>query len=220
MTTFPGSPKLVKGGIVLVNVLTSAIERIITLQYNPASLSRSYQVKSIGGESGGDRSEALRLTGPPVETINLEAEIDATDQLEFPNNNPNTVNEGIYPHIAALETIIYPDSGKLISNNQLAATGTLEIAPMESDLTLFIWSKNRILPVRLTELSITEEAFDTRLNPLQARVSLGMRVLSMDDLGFDHIGSSLYLSYQQNKERLAKMMAGGQLSDFGINKVI
>lgn len=219
MTTFPGSPKHVKGGIVLINVLTSNIERIITLQYNPASLSRSFQVKSIGGE-GGDRSEALRLTGPPTETLNIEAEIDAADQLEFPDNHPNTVKEGIQPHIASLETIIFPKSSKLVANNSLASTGTLEIAPMESDLTLFIWSKNRILPVRLTELSITEDAFDVNLNPIRAKVTLGMRVLSMDDLGFDHIGGSLYLSYQQNKERLAKMMAGGQLSDFGINKIL
>ncbi len=219
MSTFPGSPKLVKGGIVLINVLTSAIERIITLQYNPESLSRSFQVKSIGGAEN-DRSETLRLTGPPVETINLDAEIDATDQLEFPKNNETTVDEGIHPKIAALETIIYPSSNQIMSNNNLANSGTLEIAPMESSLTLFIWSKNRIIPIRLTEISITDDAFDINLNPIRAKVSLGMRVLSIDDFGFDHIGGSLYMSYQQNKERLSKMMTSGQLSDFGINKII
>jgi hypothetical protein len=218
MTTFPGSPRLLKGGIVLIDPETSAVQRIITLQYNPDTLTRTLQVQSIGGE-GGNRSEALRLTGPPVETLKLDAEIDATDQLEFPDENKNAVETGIHPQLAALETIIYPTSRQLLSNNRLAQSGTLEIAPMETSLTLFIWSKNRILPVRLTDFSVTEEAFDTNLNPIRAKVSLGMRLLSVDDLGFDHKGGSLYMSYHQNKERLAKMSKGGALSSLGIEEI-
>lgn len=218
MTTFPGSPRLLKGGIVLIDPETSAVQRIITLQYNPDSLSRTLQVQSIGGE-GSNRSEALRLTGPPVETLKLDAEIDATDQLEFPDENKNAVEAGIHPQLAALETIIYPTSSQLLLNNRLAQSGTLEIAPMETSLTLFIWSKNRILPVRLTDFSVTEEAFDTNLNPIRAKVSLGMRLLSIDDLGFDHKGGSLYMSYHQNKERLAKMFKGGALSSLGIEDI-
>ncbi len=218
MTTFPNSPRLLKGGIVLIDPETTAVQRIITLQYNPDSLSRTLQVQSIGGE-GGNRSEALRLTGPPVETLKLDAEIDATDQLEFPDENKNAVEAGIHPQLAALETIIYPTSSQLLSNNRLAQAGTLEIAPMETALTLFIWSKNRILPVRLTDFSVTEEAFDTNLNPIRAKVSLGMRILSVNDLGFDHKGGSLYMSYHQNKERLAKMFKGGGLSSLGIEEI-
>jgi hypothetical protein len=218
MTSFPGSPKLLKGGIVLIDPETSAVQRMITLQYNPDTLTRTLQVQGVGGE-GGDRSEALRLKGPPVETIKLEAEIDATDQLEFPDQNRDAVEAGIHPALAALETVIYPTSSQLLSNNRLAQAGTLEIAPMETALTLFIWSKNRILPVRLTDFSITEEAFDTNLNPIRAKVSLGMRVYSVDDLGFDHKGGSLYMSYHQNKERLAGMFKGGVLSALGIGEI-
>ncbi len=217
MTTFPGSPRLLKGGIVLIDPETSAVQRIITLQYNPETLSRTLQVQGVG--EGGDRSEALRLTGPPVETLKLDAEIDATDQLEFPEDNQNAVEVGIHPQLAALETIIYPASSQLLSNNSLAQSGTLEIAPMETALTLFIWSKNRILPVRLTDFSVTEEAFDTNLNPLRAKVSLGMRLLTVDDLGFDHKGGSLYMSYHQNKEKLATMFKGGTISSLGIGEI-
>lgn len=218
MTTFPGSPRLLKGGIVLLNPETFEIERIISLQYNPDTLTRSLQVQGVGGE-GGDRSEAMRLTGPPVETLKLDAEIDATDQLEFPDENKNAVKVGIHPQLAALETIVYPSSNQLLSNNSMAQSGTLEIAPMETSLTLFIWSKNRILPVRITEFSITEEAFDTNLNPIRAKISLGMRVLNVDDLGFNHKGGSLYMSYQQNKEHLAGMFTGGTLSKLGIDNI-
>lgn len=216
MSSFPGSPHLIKGGIVLINPETSVIEKIITLQYNPDTLSRTLQVKGVGGESG-NRSDAMRLTGPPVETLKLEAEIDATDQMEM--GDAVTGKVGIQPQLSILEMIIYPASSHLISNNNLARSGTLEIAPMESSLVLFIWNKNRIIPVRLTEFSITEEAFDPNLNPIRAKVSLGMRVLSVDDLGFNHKGGGLYISYQQNKERLARMFRTGSVGDFGINSI-
>jgi len=218
MTTFPGSPRLLKGGIVLIDPDSGAIQRIIALQYNPDTLTRTLQVKAFTGD-GGDRSEALRLKGPPVETIKLDAEIDATDQLEFPEQNPTTVQVGIFPRLAALETILYPTSSQLQANNNLALSGTLEIVPMQAPLTLFIWSQNRILPVRLTDFSVTEEAFDTALNPMRAKVSLGMRVLSVDDLGFDHKGGNLFMVYLRQKERLAGMTAGGVLSALGIGGI-
>jgi hypothetical protein len=218
MSTFPNSPRLLKGGIVLIDPDSGAVQRVIALQYNPDSLSRSFQVKGVGAESG-DRSEALRLKGPPVESIKLEAEIDATDQLEFPDQNANAVALGLQPQLAALETIIYPSTTQLQSNNSLASSGTLEIAPMQAPLTLFIWSKNRVVPVRITEFSITEEAFDPNLNPIRAKVSLGLRVLSVDDLGFEHKGGSLYMAYQQQKEQLASKSQGPTLAAFGIASI-
>ena len=74
MTTLPNSPRLLKGGIVLINPDTSLVQRI-SCNTNPDTLSRTLQVKGVA--EGGDRLEALRLTGPPVETIKLDAEIDA-----------------------------------------------------------------------------------------------------------------------------------------------
>jgi hypothetical protein len=217
MTTFPNSPRLIKGGIVLIDPDNGAVQRIIVLQYNPDTLSRTLQIKALS--EGGDRSEAMRLTGPPVETIKIDVEIDATDQLEFPDQNPAATQLGIHPQLAALETIVYPTSGQLQSNNSLAQAGTLEIIPAQSPLTLFVWSKNRVLPVRLTDLSVTEEAFDPALNPIRAKVSLGMRVLSVNDLDFDHRGNSLFMAYLQQKERLAAQSQAGALSALGINRI-
>ncbi len=204
MSTFPNSPRLLRGAIVLVNPDSAAIQRLIVLQYNPETLTRSFQIKSLAGESG-DRSEALRLTGPPVETIKFDAEIDATDQKEFPDQNPVTAVQGIYPQLAALETIIYPTSRQIQQNRSLAQAGTLEIIPMQTPLMLFVWSVSRILPVRLTEFSITEEFFDTALNPIRAKVSIGLRVLNHDDLGFEHRGSNMFTVHHQLKERQATL---------------
>jgi hypothetical protein len=215
MTTFPRSPRVLKGGIVLVDPDSGAVRRVISLQFNPDTLTRTLQPLGVGGESG-DRSQALRLQGPPVETIKLEAEIDAADQLEFPQQYAVTVALGIAPQLAALETIVYPTSAAVEANRQLAGQGTLEIAPMEAPLSLFVWSKNRIVPVRITEFSITEEAFDPALNPIRAKVSLGMRVLSANDLGFEHRGSGLFMAYHQQKEGLAGRSAAGSLGDLGL----
>jgi hypothetical protein len=210
MTTFPNSPKLIKVGLVLLDPDTSAVRRVITLQYNPDSLSRTLQAQGVA--EGGERSEALRLKGPAVETISLEAEIDATDQLEFPERHKTAVEVGIHPQLAALETLLYPASADLLANNALAAAGTLEIVAMQAPLALFVWSKRRVLPVRITDFSVTEEAFDPTLNPIRAKVSLGFRVLSVDDLGFNHKGGSLFMTYLRNKEALAAKAAGGRLS--------
>jgi len=218
MTSFPGSPRLLKGGIVLIDPETGLVRRVIALQYNPDTITRSLQPQAFGAESG-DRSEALRLKGPPVETIKVEVEIDATDQLEQPEQNPIAVQLGLQPQLAVLETILYPQSARLTENNNLAKSGTLEIVPAQAPLTLFVWSEKRIVPVRLTDLSITEEAFDPALNPIRAKVSLGMRVLSVNDLGFDQKGGSLYMIYHQQKELLAQSGPVGSFGALGIGGI-
>jgi hypothetical protein len=217
VSAFPGSPRLVRGGIVVIDAASGAVRRSIALQYNPDSLSRNLQMQGAG--EGGERSEALRLRSPAVETIKLEAEIDAADQLEFPDQNANAVQLGIQPQLAALEVLVNPMAADLISGNGLASIGTIEIAPAEAPLTLFVWSKQRIVPVRISEFSITEEAFDPALNPIRARVSLGLRVLSVNDVGFTHKAGTLFLGYLQNKQQLAGKAPGAALSALGLGGI-
>jgi hypothetical protein len=216
MSSFPGSPRLVRGGLVLLDPDTSSVVRVISFQFNPETLTRTLQPQSVAVD-GQDRSEVLRLKGPPIETIKLDAELDATDQLEV--GDATSVQVGLAPQLAALETIVYPSSDQLTSNNALAQSGTLEIIPMETPLALFVWSANRIVPVRITDFSITEEAFDPALNPIRAKVSLGLRVLNVNDLGFDNKGGSLFMVYQQQKERLAAQAPGASLNSLGIGGI-
>jgi hypothetical protein len=217
VSSFPGSPKLLRGGLVLLDPDTGVVLRTIALQYNPDTLTRTLQVQGIGQQ--GDRLEALRLKGPPVETIKLEAELDAVDQLEHPDENPTTATLGLHPQLAALETLVYPPSARLQTNAILANLGTLEIAPVEAPLTVFVWSRNRIVPVRVTEFSITEEAFDPNLNPIRAKVSLGLHVLTVNDLPFSHRGTGVFMAYQQQKEQLAAQAAKTSLSTLGITGI-
>jgi hypothetical protein len=186
------------------------------LQYNPDTLTRSLQVQGIGPEPG-DRLEALRLKAPPLESIKLEAEIDATDQMEA--GDATVAQLGIFPQLAALEMLAYPSSAQLRGNQSQSQTGTLEIAPMEAPMAVFVWSQQRVLPIRLTDFSITEEAFDPNLNPIRVKVSLGMRVLTVNDLGFSHRGGNLFMTYLQQKEQLALQGPRGSISALGLRSI-
>ena len=195
---------------------TSAVRSVIALQYNPDSLSRTLQIQAMPGGQDGVRVDALRLRGPAVETIKLDAELDATDQLEFPKQHPTAVQYGLHPQLAQLEMLINPTIETLRADDAMANAGTLEIIPLEQPLTLFVWSKSRVVPVRLTDFSITEEAFDPNLNPIRAKVSLGLRVLNIDDLGFQHPGGRMFMTYLSNKEQLASLAPTASISVLGL----
>jgi len=212
MTTFPGSPKLIKGALVAHRDGSSA-PQVIAFQYNPETLSRTLEAQTAG-DGEGAQSEALRITGAPVESIKLEALIDAADQLEAGDSTAATA--GIHPQLALLELLIYPTSQSVVLNNTLLATGTLEIIPPQGPFVLFVWGPKRVLPVRLTEFSLTEEFHDPMLNPVRAKVSLGLRVLSYNDLPRDHRGYSLFLTHQVTKEAMARLAPTP--GDVGVDK--
>lgn len=200
MTTFPGSPRLLKGAIVGLDP-TNPLASVVVFQYNPDTMTRRLEARSTGGGENSDRSEAFRLTGPPKETITLNIEVDAADQLE--QANPIAVVSGVYPTLAALEMLLYPKSLTVIANAVLAQVGNIEIIPPEAPLTLFVWGPARVLPVRVTGFSITEEAYDTLLNPIRAKIDLTLHVLSYVDLKITNPGYTLFMAYQIAKEVMA-----------------
>ena len=213
------SPRLIKGGLVVLAPGGGAVRSMISLQYNPDSLSRSYQVQGVGGDGGGERAQPFRLKGPAVESIKLEAEIDATDQLQSPEQNANAVAYGVAPQLAVLEALINPSVAELLAHDALAASGTLEIVAPEAPLVLFVWSAQRVVPVRVTEFSITEEAFDAALNPIRAKVSLGLRVMTTDDLGFAHKGGQIFVNHLRAREALAGKAGAATLASLGISSL-
>jgi hypothetical protein len=214
---FPGSPRTIRSGLVLLDPRSGQVQRVVILQYTPESLNRTLQAQGAGGDAG-DRLDSLRLKAAPVETIKLDAEIDAADQLETPEQHQSTVQSGIHAQLAAIETMIFPRADAVQANISLASTGALEITPVEAPLALFVWSERRVVPVRITDFSITEEAFDPNLNPLRAKVSLGLRVLTVNDLPLSHRGAGIYLSYHRSREQLAATVRGA-LTQLGIRRI-
>ncbi len=201
MTTFPGSPRFLKGAIIGLDK-ANPLASVIVFQYNPEGLTRRLEARTKPPRKNAtDKSEALVLTGPPQETITLSVEIDATDQLE--KVDKLAVGFGIYPTLSALEMLLYPKSKTVIKAAIKQKAGILEIIAPQAPLTLFIWGPQRVLPVRLTNISITEEAHDTLLNPIRAKVDLSLEVLSYADLKIGSPGYDLFLVHQIAKEVMA-----------------
>jgi hypothetical protein len=218
---FPQTPKLLKGALVSFGP-SNPEPQVIAFQYNPDSMSRSLQGQGAGGGGGsaaaGGSLEAFRIKGPPIETINLDIEIDASEKLEQPEQNTRTAESGILPELSSLEILLYPQSQHVASIMNAASSGVLEVVPPEGPFTLFVWGPKRILPVHLTKFEIAEEAFDTNLNPIRAKVSLGLRVLSYLDISPDHPAYGLYSSHHVAKEALATMAVTTDLSAVGVER--
>lgn len=194
------TPRYLKGAIVALDTASSRRSTIV-FQYNPESLSRSLEPQVVGGEAG-NRSRAVRFTGAPVETVDLEVVIDASDQLEAAD--AKAAQMGIHPQLSALEMLLYPQSNQVIQNGKLLDQGMIEVGPYVSPLTLFVWGGNRVLPVMLTRYSSREELFDAHLNPVRATVTLALRALTYSDLDPSHKGYHLFLAYQRAKEGMAR----------------
>ena len=215
MTGFSRSPRILKGGIVLMDRDSGSVIRAIAMQYNPEMLNRSVAMRGPGED--GDRLEALRLSGPPIETINLEAVLDATDGLETGKRTASEI--GVAGDIAALETILYPSADAIEAQDALASRGMIEVLPVVGPLVLFVWGAKRILPVRITDFSVVEEMFDPDLNPIRARITLGMRALSVNDLPFASRGGGLSMVQHRLKETLAGRGTTGGLAALGTDSL-
>lgn len=207
MTGLTSSPRILKGALVGIDIL-NPVPKVIAFQYNPDSLTRTLKARASGGD--GARAEAMRLSGAPEEDITLDVEIDATDSLE--DGDAAAIDLGIYPQLSALEMLLYPASSAVIASNTLMAAGIIEMIPQVAPFTLFVWGAKSVLPVKVTSFSITEEAHDVNLNPIRAKVSLGLRVLSYNDLSLTNPGYYMFLAHQVVKETMATIGSVNDLS--------
>jgi len=202
MGSFPGSPRILRGAIAAVSPL-SPLSRIVIFQYNPAELRRTLRPRAAPAEQQVGPADAHRIWGAPTETITMTVEVDAADQLE--TGDPVAAVAGIAPQLASLEMLLYPDSLQVIANTALLQAGVIEILPPESLLTVLVWGPGRAVPVRLQDLTITEQAFDPGLFPTRATVEVSLQVLSYSDLPFSDPGYTLFLVHQVLKETMASV---------------
>ncbi|MFC8700899.1 hypothetical protein [Streptomyces anulatus] len=205
----PVTPAPLRGGIVFLDPEQGRVLRVVPFQYNPDTVTRTLTAQGVGDEAGA-RLEALRLKGPPKETFKLDAEFDAADQLDpMGCRSTEAGRTGLFGVLAALESAVYPPSVQLLGEESLASAGMIEIAPMEAPLTVLVLGTRRVVPVRIVDFTVTEEAYDGELNPIRAKVGLSLRTLTVDDVGFRHKAGVLYLRYQQTKERFADLVGTG-----------
>lgn len=197
MIRFPSLPLMQKGALISPTTLN-----VIRFQYNPETLTRTLAARTSGNTDQNPR-DPLRVQGPPKEDIRVEIFIDATDALEEGSRLAET--QGIHPRLAALELLLYPRMTRVLWNEAKRRLGSIEVQAPEAPLTLFVWGPQRVLPVRISGMTIVEESFDPDLRPLVARVTLEMTVHSYYDLGLVSPGGGLFAVHQILKEGLALM---------------
>jgi len=213
VTGFPGSPRMLRGGLARIDPTTRRLLDVVAFQYNPDTVTRTLQPRAVGGEPG-DRLEMWRLTGPPHETIKLDAELDAADQLEHLTGTAS--DHGLLPTLACLERIVSPTASDLVATDALYDNGRLEIIPVQAPLTVLVWGVDRVVPIVVGSLTMTEEAFDPHLRPIRVKVGLECKVLTTNDLPVDHLGRSLYLAYRRGVERLAALQPSADVRVLGL----
>ena len=207
--TSPLRPNLQKGALAVYPTHTpgSQPSRIVLFQFNPESMKRTLAHRAApapsSGNTGAAKEDVLRVAGPPLETINLTVDMHAADQLAEPDQNGAVAEDGLHPALATLELLMYPPTLNASAIEQKAAAGQVQISPADLPLVLLVWGKSRVVPVKLTSFAIAEEAFDTRLNPIAAKVELGMQVLTYMEFSDSSIGRDAFVSYQKSKETLA-----------------
>ena len=192
MAFLSSSPKILKGAFVRFDP-ESPQGRIIVFQYNPEKIYRRLEAPAKG----------YFPPKSPRETITFTMALDATDDLEDPDQHQNTAEFGIYSSLSAIEMLLYPHSSKRACRSFLGIRWSTKAN--KQSLTLLVWGNKRIVPVHVTALHINEEMFDPILNPIQATIEVKMRVLNDSDLPRSHKGYDFWKSHIATKIAMAKV---------------
>jgi hypothetical protein len=221
----PLRPNLLKGALAVFPTHTPGAvpSAVILFQYNPDTMKRTLAHRAAPtpaqGNTGAAKEDVLRVAGPPLETITLSVDMHASDQLNEPDENIAVAENGLHPALATLELLMYPPTLDAQTIATQAAGGQVQVTPADLPLVLFIWGKSRVVPVKLTSFSVSEEAFDTRLNPIAAKVDLAMQVLTYMEFTDSSIGRDAFIAYQKSKEILAQLDQPGS-NTLGIRNLL
>jgi hypothetical protein len=178
-SAFPGSPRVLKGALVVFETPAPVPTNIIAFQFNPDQVGRTFR-QQLEEQDPPRGSGDTWFVLPPTESLTLSVELDAADQLEA--GDPAAIATGLHPALAQLELLLYPSSVDLILDKALALAGSARVRPARLPLVLLVWGPLRVVPVRVESVTITEEAFDPRLNPIRAKADLTLRTLTECEL--------------------------------------
>ena len=209
------------------------LPNVIIFQYNPETMTHTWSAPQAaeGGGGGGDASTTanpLAVKGVPGESFSFSISMDATDMIAdgSPVAQGIATVSGIYTRLAALEMLLFPTGtggggllGTVSASVSVGAGGISlggsagggvkrPIPQSQVPTVLFIWGPGRIVPVRVTNLTITERLYDPFLNPIHAEAQLGLRVLTPEELLYvtgplKQVAKGAYLYSQGLREVLA-----------------
>jgi hypothetical protein len=207
-------PRVVKGALLVYDSQAPGTtpSRQIVFQYNPDGLRRSFATRAPAKDatkSGASKESVLSVPGPPVETITLSVELDAADQLEDATRRDAVNEDGLHGALASLELLLYPATALISQLQDQADQGAVQVKPADTPLVVLSWGRSRAVPVQLTTLNVAEELYDPLLNPIRAKVELGLKVLTYMEFTRESVGRDTFIAHQKRKEELARRWAGG-----------
>jgi hypothetical protein len=209
-----GRPRVVKGALLVYDSQAPGTtpSRQIVFQYNPDGLRRSFATRAPAKDatkSGASKESVLSVPGPPVETITLSIELDASDQLDDATRREAVNDDGLHGALASLELLLYPATALISQLQNQADQGAVQVKPADTPLVVLSWGRSRAVPVQLTTLNVAEELYDPLLNPIRAKVELGLKVLTYMEFTRESVGRDTFIAHQKRKEELARRWAGG-----------
>jgi len=199
-TGYSNSPQVAKAALISMGG-GNPVPRLIVLQYNPEQLTRT--LAPVFEKTGDTPTGTDMLAGPPDETISLTARISAIDQLQA--NDPVAMGFGIHPQLATLELMLFPSTAAIVADVAKLALGVLEVVPPEAPVTIFVWGARRVLPVQMTTYSVVESMHDPSLNPVDAEVSMDLKVLTYQAFSPTQSGFYIYLANLAQREVMSAL---------------
>jgi hypothetical protein len=174
---------MIKGALVeFTAAFGASLPNVVIFQFNPETVRHTWTQApaptTLPGQTG---SNPLAVAGVPGETFSFTLTMDVGDQLTDPHPavRAAAAASGIYARLAALEMLLFPvDTGPAAA----AAGGRRQTPTAQVPTVLFVWGIGRIVPVRVTSLSITETLYDSLLNPTHADAAVELRVLTPAEL--------------------------------------
>jgi len=202
------------------------LPNVVIFQFNPDSLSRTIEIPERPSSSTG--RETSQAGDAPTEKISLEAYFDASDKLG--TNDPIARVSGVGPQLAALEKMAQPSAGlisgaigaaidavgDLLSGGSDKGEPSQPVPRVKYPRILFIWGYTKVLPVIIDSMSITEQRHDALLNPIEAKVNIGLSVVSPDSCSDDIIakGASEFTGVVKEALAVANLaVAAGEIID-------
>jgi hypothetical protein len=176
----------------------SSSPNVIVFQFNPEMISHDWTEATTGATGTDPRMNfsPLATSGVPSERFSFTLILDSDEQLAGLDPISVSLAEvyGIYAQLSALEMLQFPitsAASALVGQVSAAAdaAGLGQSAPQctsvpvsEVPVVLFVWGLQRIVPVRVTGLTVKETLYDVLLNPTHAEVEISLTVLTPDEL--------------------------------------
>ena len=220
-TGYSRSPKLQTGALIqLTRDIVGVVPLITLFQYNPEQIQRSFEIHSNPGSDEKGMQAPSDQPHPPDESLNFSLELDATDDLE--RSRQTAVRYGVADRLAVLEKLIFPVGGQA-SGDRSTRDQPVVRRPTVPILLLSL-GRNRVFPVRITSLSVSELFHSPDMMPIHAKVDLSLHIMSDEEfrptpgkVELDiQLAQATYRRYCAKRDQLASDHPANVVSDITV----